>query len=215
MLFVVATPIGPNDQLSHQAREVIGASDLVIGEEIKVLRQWLKQAGVFKEIRLLNEHSQKKDLAELVELCKTQTVALVSDCGTPNFCDPGADLVRACRLEKIAIQSVAGPSSLASFLSVCGHRLDQFFFAGFLPRDREDRALFWKKLASQKLPTILMDTPYRLNRTLNEAETFVPKKNCVIGLSLSHPEEMVLEGRASELKLQLTDTKAPFLLLVL
>lgn len=215
MLYVVATPIGPDDQLSSNAVQAIQSADLVIGEEPKVLRQWLKQAGVFKETRLLNEHSLRQDLAELVDLCGRMTVALVSDCGTPNFCDPGADLVRACRKAQISVKSVAGPSSLTSFLSVCGYRLDQFYFAGFLPKERTERESFWKQLSQNKSATLLMDTPYRLDRVLAEAEQTMPKRNLVIGVRLSHPDERVLEGRASSLREQLTAEKAEFILLVL
>lgn len=106
-LFVVATPIGNNQDFTERARQAITEADLVIGEELKVLRQTLKAVGVqARAMDQLNEHSGPADIEHFVEQCRTKNVALVSDCGTPGFCDPGADLVRACHDEKIRVVPV-------------------------------------------------------------------------------------------------------------
>jgi 16S rRNA (cytidine1402-2'-O)-methyltransferase len=216
MLYVIATPIGVNTDISLRAIEVLKTCTAVIGEEHKNTSKFLKFSGVEqKEIYILNEHSKPGDLVELVELAREQNVALVSDCGTPGFCDPGADLVRLCRQKKIRVQSIPGASSLMSFLSVCGHRLDQFFFRGFLPAKNEERPKELEKIKSSRIPTIVLDTPYRLKKILEEWKALGPSSKLVLGLELSTEQEQILEGTAESLLKNLATEKAEFVLLIL
>src|SRR6218665_2073060 len=111
-LFVVATPIGNPKDISEHALEILKTADLIVGEELKVLRQQLKAAGVqAKAMDQLNEPSKPADVQFLLEECRTKKVALVSDCGTPGFCDPGADLTKACHQNGIGVHAVPGASS--------------------------------------------------------------------------------------------------------
>lgn len=214
-LYVVATPIGDSKDITRRAIEILESSSVVIGEDFKNTSKLLKFSGLEqKEIFELSEHSTSKDIDELVELARTSEVALVSDCGTPGFCDPGADLVKRCRLKGIAVHSVPGPSSLMAFLSISGHRLDQFQFRGFLPAENLARQKELSKIATAQLPVILMDTPYRLKKLLGELSEVVPKRNLVLGLDLSTSGERVFEGYAADL-LKLIPDKAEFMLCVL
>src|SRR4051812_29520329 len=96
-LRLVATSIGDAGDISARAIATLKAAEIVIGEERKEASKLLKSLGLEgKRIELLNEHTLDRDLAELVELCKNHDVALITDCGTPGFCDPGARLVAAC-----------------------------------------------------------------------------------------------------------------------
>lgn len=214
-LYVVATPIGNSDDLSPRARQILASADLILGEEHRVTSTLLKALGIpNKEIDLLNEHSTEKDIKELVKKCRDQRVALISDCGTPGFCDPGAELVGLCRAQKIAIHSIPGPSSLMAFLSVCGVRLDQFQFLGFLPAKGELRTPALKKLSRENQSTILMDTPYRLGRLLEELAGIFPKRKATIGMNLSKTEERIESGTLRELSDLLKNEKAEFLILL-
>jgi 16S rRNA (cytidine1402-2'-O)-methyltransferase len=216
MLYVVATPIGVNSDVSARAIQVLTSCTAIIGEEHKNASKFLKFSGVpQKDIYILNEHSKPDDLEELCRLAKSQDVALVSDCGTPGFCDPGADLVRLCRQRKIRVQSIPGPSSLTSFLSVCGHRLDQFFFRGFLPAENKERARELEKLKASRIATIVMDTPYRLKKLLEEWRALSPRSQLILGLELSTEQEHVLEGTAETILKNLSVEKAEFILLIL
>lgn len=214
-VYVIATPIGDMSDLSPRAREILTRVTLVIGEEAKPTRQMLSAAGLSQRpLELLNEHSSPEDLKRLVELCRNQEVALVSDCGTPAFCDPGADLVAACRRNKIPVHSIPGPSSLMAFLSVLGRRLDQFVFWGFLPRDPEARLKSLKALAQERRPAFVIETPYRLTRLLDEFSQHLPRHQLVLGLELSTANEQILEGRADQLKPLVAGKKAEFLLYI-
>jgi len=199
-LFVVATPIGNPQDITLHALEILKSADLIIGEELKALRQILKAAGVqAKAMDQLNEHSDPKDVAFLLEECKTKKVALVSDCGTPGFCDPGADLAKACHNAGVKVHSAPGASSLMALLSIAGVRLDQFLFFGFLPAKNEMREQAWKQVVQESRPLILMETPYRAEKLIEELARRLPERLCVIGLNLTQVNEKVIRAKGKDL----------------
>ena len=199
-LFIVATPIGNPEDISLNALETLKSADLIIGEELKALRQILKAAGIqAKNLDQLNEHSKAADIDFLLNECKSKRVALVSDCGTPGFCDPGSDLVKACHKNGIPVHPVPGASSLMALISVAGVRLDQFTFAGFLPAKNELRDVAWKSIIRETRPVIIMETPYRCEKLMMELTAKVPKRLCVIGLNLTQINEKIIRSKAKEL----------------
>lgn len=199
-LFVVATPIGNALDFSLRALETLRNADLIIGEELKVLRQTLKAAGVQgTPLEQLNEHSTDQDIEHFVSECKTKTVALVSDCGTPGFCDPGADLVAACAAAGVTVKPVPGTSSLMCLLSVCGIRVDQFLFYGFLPNKAELRTQALENLQRETRPFVVMETPYRAGKFVEDLARTFPNHFCVLGLDLTGENEKLVRGRCRDL----------------
>ncbi|MCB0411584.1 MAG: methyltransferase [Bdellovibrionales bacterium] len=214
-LYVVATPIGNPRDITLRALDILRNSTTIIGEEYRVVTTLLKSWDIPKpNLQLLNEHTPPEELKELVHLCKDQQVALVSDCGTPGFCDPGADLVRECRKHNIEIKSVPGVSSLTCFLSLIGLRLDQFVFEGFLPARGEEREQAHMRIAKESRGMLIMDTPYRLEKLLTEFKQHQTHRKMILGLNLSSDNEQILEGNASEIEKQLKEKKAEFMLLL-
>lgn len=214
-LYVVATPIGNLEDISRRALRLLGEAELIIGEERKEASKLLKFLGLEqKPIEELNEHSTEKDWNGLVGFCAKSTVVLVSDCGTPGFQDPGAELVAACRKRGVAVFSVPGPSSLAAFMSVCGLRLTEFVFRGFLPANREDRARTMGDVKREGRPIILMDTPYRLARLMSEIAEMDKTRTVTLGMELSTEKELVITGTAEAVAGQVGETKAEFMLLL-
>ena len=213
-LTVVSTPIGNYGDITFRAVETLKACDILICEEKKPAEILLKRCGVTpKEMFFLNEHSTPKDLKELVELCRKKNVALISDCGTPGFCDPGADLVSACLKEKIKVDVNPGASSLMSLLALTGERVDEFYFAGFLPSENSARQKKINALSKISTSIIVMDTPYRLTKTLQELSDLFGAKQVVLGVDLTGPDHQVVRGKLKELATQ-TWPKAPFVLLI-
>lgn len=214
-LTIVATPIGNPGDLSFRALSTLRCAQIIICEELKEGRRFLKKSEIpFPRMELLNEHSTQADVKELANLCATHAVALISDCGTPGFCDPGAPLVALCRKQGIPVTSVPGASSLMTFLSLCGRRLDQFIFMGFLPVQPENRQQALRSLKSERRALILMDTPYRLNRLMEELARTMPDRTCVLGINLTADNERILEGSLSEVSNSLEPLKAEFILLL-
>ncbi|AHZ83499.1 16S rRNA (cytidine(1402)-2'-O)-methyltransferase [Bdellovibrio bacteriovorus] len=215
MLYVVATPIGDVSEISLRALEILKNCDVVICESTKEASKLLRAHGITgKSYEVLDEHSTPEDKAALVPLCAEKTVALVSDCGTPGFCDPGADLVRLCRQKNVPVKSVLGASALMGLLSLSGQRIDEFVFRGFLPAENEARARALKDLTKEKRAIILMDTPYRLKKTLNDMKEHFAQRRFLLTMNLSQEEEIVLEGPIDKLIGGLKADKAEFMLLV-
>lgn len=222
MLSIVATPIGNYKDITLRALEVLKEAEVIIGEEKREASTLLKKLGIEgKELYLLNEHSSDADLNELLLLCRTKNVALISDCGTPSFYDPGFQLVARCRQEKISIVACPGASSLMTLMSLVSKKIASFYFAGFLPADSDERRRALQNLfqggESPLETTVLMDTPYRLLKLLSELAERVGDRLILLGINLTQTSEMVLEGTAPYLLDQLKKQKlerAEFILVV-
>lgn len=214
-LIIVPTPIGDYGDITLRAKSALEQAHALIAEEHRPASTLLKKLGLAqKEIYLLNEHSRDHDLKELVELCAVHDVALVSDCGTPNFCDPGAALVKALRGRNIPVRALPGPSSLMTVLSLSSERLEQFVFRGFLPADRELRQKRLRELAQESRAQVLMETPYRLVKWMEELAGVLPKRKALLALDLTLPTEKILEGPLGRLASQVEGLKAEPVLLI-
>ena len=214
-LVVIATPIGHPKDISFRAVESLQAADVVIGEEFKEVSKLLKSLDIKgKPLEVLNEHSTPEDLQALLKICLEKNVALVSDCGTPGFCDPGAALIQLCRKHKVEVRSLPGASSLMGILSLSGERINQFVFRGFLPAENEARATEMKKLKTETRPIILMDTPYRLKKLLAELTEAMPQRRALLTCDLTQETELVIEGLVKDLSSKLIKEKAEFMLLL-
>ncbi len=217
MLHVVALPIGNLEDITLRALRLLRDADVIIGEERKELIPMLKHFEVdfhAKTLEFLNEHSDKEDLQHLKGLCKDKNVVLVSDCGTPVFCDPGAHLISLCRKEKIPVISAPGASSLMTLLSLSSEKLLKFQFVGFLPREKEDRQREIAKLKNIKESFIVMDTPYRLKATIDQLAQAMSGRRALLGCDLTQNNELVIEDTLSKINAQLGDEKREFILLV-
>ncbi|MBX9766421.1 MAG: methyltransferase [Bdellovibrionales bacterium] len=215
-LILIATPIGNPSDISLRALEELKAAEVIFGEEFAPLTRLLKHHGIPKpRLELLNEHSSQEQIQDLFELVKTLRCALISDAGTPGFCDPGYQLVRLCRDNGVPITSAPGASSLMCLLALAGHRLEQFYFRGFLPRENIERQKDVRSLLAMKVPVVVMDTPYRLKKTLTDFYEAAPERHAVLGMGFTEPTERVLEGSFRVIHREIQDgTKAEFLLLV-
>ena len=215
MLTLIATPIGRTDEITHRSLQLLKNADLIICESTKETSRLLKQYEIkAKKYLVLDEHSTAEDVAELTELCKEQNAVLVSDCGTPNFCDPGFQLIAACRKMKIPIQTSLGASSLMGLLSLSSERIYQFHFRGFIPADNVLREKEWQNLKKQKEAFVLMDTPYRLKKMLDECCQHLEDRKILLTLNLSQDNETVLEGPPSYVQKNNPFDKAEFMILV-
>lgn len=214
-LTLIATPIGNDQDISLRALETLKNAQTIILEEFKESTRFLRAHGISgKTYEQLNEHSKPDDLKRLTDLCEKENVVLITDCGTPGFCDPGADLVRECRKRGIAVQTFPGASSLMGLLSLSSVRLDQFVFRGFLPAENESRRKSWHDLQKESRAVVIMDTPYRFQKMLSETAEFFPDRKILLTLNLTQESEMILEGLAPQLMKKDLPAKAEFMLLI-
>lgn len=215
MLYLVATPIGHPDDIALRALSVLQSCSSVICEDRKVTSRFLRHHQITgKNYLLLNEHTRDDELNELVELCRNEDVALVSDCGTPVFCDPGSRLIALCRKQNINIKTLPGASSLMCVLSLLGQPLRDFLFVGFLSANTEERETQLKKLQNEKRAMIFMDTPYRLQKMLGNLSDYFCGRKALLGLNLTQEDEIVIEAPVTELVQKCPYQKAEFIVFV-
>ncbi|KAF0110485.1 MAG: hypothetical protein FD147_1631 [Chloroflexi bacterium] len=216
-LFIVATPIGNVEDITLRAIEVLKIVDAVVCEEFKPGSTLLKRLGIEgKEIALLNEHNEEEEAANLlIRLLNGQNLALISDCGTPVFSDPGAYLIQLAASSGVIVTPVPGASSLMAALSVLDFKMGRFVFAGFLPRDPEQRRGELTRYRSLRIPVVLMDTPYRLGALLDDVIKVFGKAHFVtVAFDLTQPTETVYRGDAADVRKQVGPRKGEFILIV-
>ncbi|MEL7627078.1 MAG: 16S rRNA (cytidine(1402)-2'-O)-methyltransferase [Anaerolineaceae bacterium] len=215
-LFVVATPIGHPDEITLRALEVLSKVDLIICEERKIASRLLKQLEISKPLMELNEHNENEMVQEvLLKVLAGQNLALISDCGTPVFSDPGRKLLEIMYGSNIPVVPVSGPSSLMTAISVCLFDLKQFYFLGFLPPQTEQRKAVLQRHSNNQDPLILMDTPYRMAKLLEEVAVAFGKKQIIfLATDLTLPTERIYIGEVQEVQAQVQQRKAEFILII-
>ena len=155
---MVSTPIGNLQDISKRALSVLTEVDEVVCEELRVGSTLMKRLGIDTPITLLNEHNETGQTTILLKSLKQgKTLALISDAGTPVFADPGLELVRGAIRLKASVIPVPGASSLMSALVCSGFSLNEFHFAGFLPRQTGARLDRLKSLREIRTLLIIPD----------------------------------------------------------
>ena len=216
-LYIIATPIGNWDDITQRAIKILNHVDLLVCEEYRIGSTLLKKLSLPpKQLIALNEHNEQEQVGLITQkLLEGMNVGLVSDCGTPVFADPGHLLINQVTQMGIKVIPVPGPSSLMATLSILDFKLDRFYFAGFLPREKEQRKKVLDSLKSIDVPIILMDTPYRLTRILEDvSQTFGKNKKITLALNITMDDEKFLRGSVSDVMKQLKLKKAEFILVV-
>ena len=201
-LFLVSTPIGNLQDISKRALNVLTEVDEVVCEEQRVGSTLMKRLGIETSITLLNEHNETDQTTILLKSLKQgKTLALISDAGTPVFADPGLELVRGAIRLKVSVIPVPGASSLMSALVCSGFSLNEFHYAGFLPRQTGARLDRLKSLREIRTLLIILETPYRLNALLKDLnKIFNNNTRSVLAMNLTQENEDFFRGTLAEMK---------------
>jgi len=216
-LFIVATPIGNYQDITLRALEVLKNVDAVICEEYRQGSTLLKKLGLpQKELITLNEHNENEQTAEIINrLAQNQSFALVSDCGTPVFADPGHYLISQVSQFNFDVVPIPGPSSLMAALSILDFKMEQFVYGGFLPRVPAERRNQLQKLRSVGIPVVLMDTPYRLDALLEDIiKIFGANQSITLACNLTLNDEKIFRDSAAELRKKLQSRKGEYVLII-
>lgn len=217
-LYLVSTPIGNYDDITLRALNVLKSVDFIICEEFKEARRLLAHYEIEKELFSVNEHNEKENAPEIIKHLKNgKTAALISDCGTPLFSDPGHLLVDLCLTNKIEVVPVPGVSSLMPALTASGFDIEKFYYYGWLSPKKEIRRKELFKLKNTKELIVILDTPYRLKTLLNDIVKILgPNKPVVLAFQITMPTEKFYRGTAAQV-LSITEKqnlKGEFVLLV-
>ncbi len=200
-LYIVSTPIGNYEDITLRALNILKQVDFIICEEFKEARRLLSHFKIEKELFSLNEHNQEESSRELFEkISDGKSVALISDCGTPLFSDPGHLLVQMCIKAKIDVVPIPGASSLLPALVGSGYNLDKFYYAGWLSPKSDIRKKELLRLKSIKELIVLMETPYRLKAILTDiSKVFGASSQIVVAFDLTLPTEKFFRGAVSDI----------------
>jgi 16S rRNA (cytidine1402-2'-O)-methyltransferase len=200
-LYVVATPIGNLGDLSPRAREVLAAVDRVAAEDTRTSGQLLAHFSIQRPLVALHEHNEDRLAAELVrQLQAGQSLALVSDAGTPLVSDPGFALVRAARAAGVPVYAVPGPCAAIAALSVSGLPSDAFVFAGFLPPKQAARRARLEELGREARTVIVYESAHRIADCLADlVQVLGPGRPAALSRELSKRFEESFSGTAAGL----------------
>ncbi len=200
-LDVIATPIGNIGDLSPRARESLGAAALVLAEDTRRTSTLLAACGISRPLLSLHDHNEASRVDALVaRLRRGETLALVSDAGTPLLSDPGFILVRAVAAAGFEVRSIAGPSAVTAALAVAGLPTDRFVFEGFLPARPGERSAALARLAQEPRTLVLFEAPHRIAATLQHlADAFGGDRNAVIARELTKLHECIYRGTLAQL----------------
>ncbi len=200
-LHVVATPIGNLSDLTPRALETLRGVDAICAEDTRRTGQLLSHFGVSTPLVALHEHNEEAIAARIVSrLQDGQSLALVSDAGTPLVSDPGYRLVRAVRAAGIRVSPVPGACAAIAALSVAGLPSDRFVFEGFLPAKASARREHLRALASEPRTLVFYESSHRIGESLADLVTaFGPKRPAAIARELTKLFETVLDGDLASL----------------
>jgi 16S rRNA (cytidine1402-2'-O)-methyltransferase len=200
MLYVVATPIGNLGDITLRALEVLKSVDLVAAEDTRHSGMLLKHFGIKKAFISYHEHNEAMRTPQLIErLTQGESVALITDAGTPGLSDPGARLVRECIKRELPLTIIPGPSSIVTALIGSGFLTDQFSFRGFLPVKSGQRERELRAAADLAGTVIFFDSPYRITKTLAVCADVMPDRQLCVARELTKRFEEFRRGTASEL----------------
>lgn len=199
-LILVPTPIGNLKDITLRALEILGSVDLILAEDTRQTKKLLNHFNISTPLQshhMFNEHKTTNAICD--KILGGQTVALVSDAGTPGISDPGFLLVRSCIEKEIAVETLPGPTALIPALVNSGLPCDRFCFEGFLP-PKKGRNKKMSALADETRTMIFYESPYRLKKTLDElAVHFGPDRIASVSRELSKLFEENIRGTLSYL----------------
>lgn len=185
-LYIVPTPIGNLGDITLRAIEVLSSVDVVLAEDTRTSGKLLKHYDIPTAVRsyhMHNEHRITSDLASKMEA--GQTMALISDAGTPGISDPGFLLVRECLQKGVVVECLPGPTALIPALVESGFPSDRFVFEGFLP-PKKGRQKRLQGLREEQRTLIFYESPHKLLKTLDQfREVFGPDRQVSVSRELS------------------------------
>ena len=199
-LYIVPTPIGNLGDITLRALEVLKSVTLVLAEDTRTSGNLLKHYDISTPLRSYHMHNEHRILNQLVARIKAgETMALVSDAGTPGISDPGFLLIRECIQEGIEVNCLPGATALIPALVNSGFPTDRFVFEGFLPL-KKGRQTRLQLLSEESRTLVFYESPHKLLRTLSQfVEFFGEDRQISVSRELTKMYEETLRGTATEI----------------
>ena len=200
MLYLVATPIGNLGDISIRALDVLRSVDLIASEDTRKTSILLKHYDIHKPQKSYHAFNEKKAVPKLTELLlEGQSIAVVTNAGTPAISDPGYSLVRAAIENDIPITSIPGPAAVILAVTLSGLPAHSFTYKGFPPRKSGARRRFLAEDAESPHTQVFYESPYRIQAFLEDALTVLGDRPAAIANDLTKKFETILRGNISHL----------------
>ena len=199
MLYIVPTPVGNLEDITLRALRVLKEADLILAEDTRTSSVLLKHYDIHRPLQSYHKFNEHKAVDALVERLKGgETMALVSDAGTPGISDPGFLLARECVRAGVEVQCLPGATAFVPALVASGLPCDKFVFEGFLPQ-KKGRMTRLLQLGAEDRTIVLYESPYRVVKTLEQlAEVMGPDRQVAVCREISKVHEQTVRGTLSE-----------------
>jgi len=198
-LYLVPTPIGNLKDITYRAVEVLKEVDLILAEDTRTSGKLLKHYGIITQMQSHHMHNEHKTVNSLVKRIQSgETIALISDAGTPAISDPGFLLTRACVNAKLEVDCLPGATAFVPALVNSGLPSDKFIFEGFLPV-KKGRQTRLKLLAEEQRTLIFYESPHKLLKTLSQFVDYFGEERAIsVSREISKLHEETIRGTISE-----------------
>jgi 16S rRNA (cytidine1402-2'-O)-methyltransferase len=204
-LYLVATPIGNLEDITHRAVRVLSEAHLVAAEDTRRTRRLLEHYGVSVPVTSLFEHNERTKIPVLLRALEDgRSVALVTDAGSPGIADPGFPVVRAALAAGLRVEAVPGPSAAIAALQVSGLPTDAFTFVGFLPVKAGARRRRLEELHQRRETVVAFESPHRIAACLADLEAIWGERPIALARELTKTFEEVLRGTSRDVRATLT-----------
>jgi 16S rRNA (cytidine1402-2'-O)-methyltransferase len=202
----VATPIGNLEDITLRAIRVLKEVDLIAAEDTRHTQGLLRHYDIRTPLTSYHEHNERIKARQLVDrLRRGESVALVSDAGSPAISDPGFHLVREAVGAHVPVVPVPGPSALAAVLSASGLPADRFVFEGFLPAKRRERKEKLQSLREETRTLVCYEAPHRLKDSLDDIQRVLGSREMVLAREVTKIHEEFLRGPIADVIAQLPE----------
>ena len=208
MLYLVPTPIGNLEDITLRALRILGDVDLIACEDTRTSGVLLAHYDIDTPTTSYHDHNERQKAPRLIERMQAgQSVALISDAGSPGISDPGFYLARACHRNDVPVEALPGPTAFVPALTASALPSHRFVFEGFLPA-KKGRQTRLDELADEPRTMIFYESPYRVAKTLGHfTETFGPGRPAAIARELTKKFEEMRRGTVAELHAYFADQK--------
>ena len=199
-LYVVATPIGNLEDLSHRAHRILGSVAMIAAEDTRRTRKLLTHYGIATPLVSFHAHSGPRRLDELVgRLMAGADLALVSDAGMPTVSDPGAELVAAARASGVLVDVIPGPSALTTAIAAAGFLSERTVFIGFAPKNQADRRAALAKSSLPGCSIVVFESPFRINGFISDIYHELGNRQICVARELTKVHQEIVVGDAEAL----------------
>jgi 16S rRNA (cytidine1402-2'-O)-methyltransferase len=216
ILYVVATPIGNLEDVTLRALRILREVSLIAAEDTRRTARLLQHYSISTRTTSLHEHNEREKTPKLIERLQAgDSIALVSDAGTPLISDPGQTLVAAARTAGVRVESIPGPSAVMAAVASFGFQTREFVFLGFPPTRAKDRKLWLESIGRETRLTVFFEAPHRVRQTFEAMlELWGPAREVAVARELTKAHEELVRRPINEVLAHFIEPRGEFTILV-